>query len=74
MPEYTCATCGAEVKLLPDGTLQRTCDHSGTIHWNMSAVVYGQGDMPKAEMNPVFELFRKLGQYVLEVARGIRPR
>ena len=52
--------------------LIRTCEHTGTVVTNMSAVAYGRGHASGAVSNPLLALFYKLGLLMMERLRGNR--
>jgi DNA-directed RNA polymerase subunit RPC12/RpoP len=38
---YACKECGAKVTIKDDGTLQRSCEHKGTVITELKATVKG---------------------------------
>lgn len=41
---YTCAQCGGEARVSPDGVVSRACGHdTATVIAERTAVLYGQG-------------------------------
>lgn len=40
---YTCKECGKPVIVKSDGSIERTCEHKGTVIAGMTAVAKGVG-------------------------------
>ena len=71
MSDYSCKACGAPASIGRDGTIRRTCEHTGTVVMRLDVVCRGESSL--ADMTAkdrAVAMFRRLGGELLQRMRG----
>lgn len=71
---YCCKECGKPASVATDGTIQRTCDHTGTIYLLLDVVVTGEGGAGATFYTKWTQFLHAMGLKFMELLAGMKKK